>query len=95
MRVIVLACQVKSRQALLGARAGLCAGLAHPIILAACAGNADMVGRLHKVGDRVDDKMNLMGMFPTSPLLMMATSQRTASMSALLDAGALVDEADK
>lgn len=67
---------------------------AQPILLAAFAGNADMVGRLHKEGDRLDDKMNVLGMFPTSPLLMMATSQRTASVSALLDAGALVDEAD-
>ena len=42
----------------------------------------------------VDDKMNLLGMFPTSPLLMLATTHRTGSVRALLDAGAQVDEAD-
>ncbi len=67
---------------------------AHPIILAAFAGNTDVIDRLHKAGDRVDDRMNLIGMFPTSPLLMMATSHRTDSVRALLDAGAKVDEAD-
>jgi ankyrin repeat protein len=67
---------------------------AHPIILAAFAGNADIIGRLHQAGDRVDDKMNLLGMFPVTPLLMLATSHRTASVGALLDAGARVDEAD-
>ena len=53
-----------------------------------------MVERLHKAGYCFDDKMNLLGMFPTSPLLMVATSQRTASASALLDAGADVNEGD-
>jgi ankyrin repeat protein len=67
---------------------------AHPIILAAFAGNSGMIDRLHEAGDRVDDRMNLLGMFPVSPLLMLATSHRTDSARALLDAGARVDEAD-
>ena len=67
---------------------------AHPIILAAFAGNADIIGRLHQAGDRVDDRMNLLGMIPMTPLLMMATSHRTDAVRALLDAGAKVDEAD-
>ncbi len=65
-----------------------------PTILAAFAGNADVIARLHKAGDRVDDRMNLLGMFPATPLLMLATWHRTASVKALLDAGAPVDQAD-
>ena len=38
--------------------------------------------------------MNFLGMFPTSPLLEIATTHRTNAMRALLDAGATVDEAD-
>jgi ankyrin repeat protein len=67
---------------------------AHPILLAAFAGNAGILDRLHKAGDRVDDKMNLLGMFPVTPLLMLATTHQTDAVRALLDAGARVDEAD-
>jgi ankyrin repeat protein len=67
---------------------------ANPILLAAFAGNADIIGRLHKEGGSVDDKMNLLGMFPASPLLMLSTWHRTDAVRALLDAGARVDEAD-
>ena len=67
---------------------------AHPIILAAFAGNSGMIDRLHKAGDRVDDRMNLLGLFPVTPLLMLATWHRTDSVRALLDAGTRVDEAD-
>jgi len=65
-----------------------------PILLAAFAGNADIIDRLHKAGDRVDDKMNVVGMFPQSPLMMIATTHRTDAARALLDAGAQVDEVD-
>jgi ankyrin repeat protein len=65
---------------------------AHPIFLAAFAGNTDMVARLRKEGDRVDDKMNVLGMFPLTPLMMLATWHRTDAVRALLDAGARVDE---
>jgi ankyrin repeat protein len=67
---------------------------AHPIFLATFAGNADMVGRLRKEGDRVDDKMNVLGMFPLTPLMMLATWHRTDAIRALLDAGGRADETD-
>jgi len=67
---------------------------AHPIILAAFAGNADIISRLHKAGDRVDDRMNLLGMFPLTPMMLLATTPRTDSIRALLDNGAHVDEVD-
>jgi ankyrin repeat protein len=67
---------------------------AQPILLAAFAGNAGILDRLHKSGDRVDDKMNLLGMFPVTPLLMLATTHRTEAVRVLLDEGARVDEAD-
>jgi len=67
---------------------------AYPIFLAAVSGNADIIGRLHKAGDRLDDKMNLLGFIPMTPMLQLATMHRTDSVRALLDAGAKVDEAD-
>jgi ankyrin repeat protein len=67
---------------------------AYPIFLATFAGNADIVGRLHQLGDRVDDKMNLLGFITLTPMLALATSNRTEAVRALLDAGARVDEAD-
>lgn len=67
---------------------------AHPIFLASFAGNADIVSRLHQAGDRADDKMNLLGRFPATPLLALATWHRTEAARALLDAGAPVDQAD-
>jgi ankyrin repeat protein len=67
---------------------------ANPIFLATFAGNSDMVSRLRKEGDRVDDKMNMLGMFPLTPLMALATWHRTDAIRALLDAGAQVDEVD-
>ena len=67
---------------------------AHPIFLATFAGNGDIVDRLHKAGDRLDDKMNLLGQFPATPLLALATWHRAGAAGALLDAGAPVDQAD-
>ena len=67
---------------------------AYPTMLAAFAGNADVIARLHKQGDRVDDRMYLLGMFPMTPLMWLATTHRTESARALLDAGAHVDEVD-
>ncbi len=67
---------------------------ANPIFLATFAGNLDIVGRLRKEGDRVDDKMNVLGMFPLTPLMALATWHRTDAIRVLLDAGAQVDEAD-
>jgi ankyrin repeat protein len=67
---------------------------ASPTLLAAFAGNAEILDRLHREGDPVDAKMNLLGMFPVTPMLMLATTHRTDAVRALLDAGARVDEAD-
>ena len=43
------------------------------------SGSAGVIGRLRKEGDRVDDKMNLIGMFPTTPLLEVASTNLTDS----------------
>ncbi len=67
---------------------------AFPVMLAAMSGNSEIIGRLVKEGDRVDDKMNVVGFFPVTPMLVLATSHRTNCVSALLDAGAKVDEVD-
>jgi ankyrin repeat protein len=67
---------------------------AFPVMLAAFSGNSEIIARLHKEGDRVDDKMTFLGLAPITPLMEMATSHRTDSVRALLDAGGQVDEAD-
>jgi len=67
---------------------------AFPIFLAAFSGNSGIIARLHKEGDRVDDKMNVIGMFPATPLMQLTGSNRTASARALLDAGANADDID-
>jgi ankyrin repeat protein len=67
---------------------------AYPIFLAAYSGNTEIIGRLRREGDRLDDRMSLVGMLPLSPLLAVAGTYRTASVRALLDAGAKVDEVD-
>jgi ankyrin repeat protein len=67
---------------------------AFPIFLAAFSGNSDIIGRLRQEGDQVDDKMNVIGILPSTPLLFLATTHRLSSVRALLDAGANVDEAD-
>jgi ankyrin repeat protein len=67
---------------------------AFPIFLAAFSGNSTVIARLKQAGDHIDGRMNVIGMFPASPLLFLATSSRTESVTALLDAGAKVDETD-
>ncbi len=67
---------------------------AYPSLLAAFAGNVEILPRLRQAGDRVDDRMNLLGMFPATPILMLATWHRTDAVRALLDGGARVDDAD-
>jgi ankyrin repeat protein len=67
---------------------------ASPILLAGFAGNSEVLARLHEAGDRLDGKMSLGGMFPVTPLLILATTHRTGAVRALLDIGARVDEAD-
>ncbi|HZT33096.1 MAG TPA: ankyrin repeat domain-containing protein [Bryobacteraceae bacterium] len=67
---------------------------AYPTMLAALSGNQEILARLHKEGDRAEDKMNLLGMFPVTPLLAVATTHRTEAVRELLDIGAAVDEVD-
>jgi ankyrin repeat protein len=67
---------------------------AFPIMLAAFSGNSEIIGRLQREGDRVDDKMVFLGMFPETPLLELATTHRTDAVRALLDAGEKVNETD-
>jgi ankyrin repeat protein len=67
---------------------------AFPIFLATFSGNSGIVDRLHKEGDRLDDKMNVIGMSPLTPLMALATTHRTDAVRALLDAGANVAEVD-
>ena len=69
---------------------------AFPIFLAAFSGNSGMIiARLHKEGDRVDDKMNMHRLVPgDAPAGAGELTHRTGSVRALLDAGAKVDEAD-
>ncbi|HTB16589.1 MAG TPA: ankyrin repeat domain-containing protein [Bryobacteraceae bacterium] len=67
----------------------------YPTFLAAFSGNAGIIPRLHQEGDRVDDKITVVGMFPSTPMLELASTHRVDSVRALLDAGAQVDEADE
>ena len=67
---------------------------AFPIMLAAFSGNAGIIGRLQKAGDRVDDKMNFLGFLPETPLLVLAGTDLTGAARALFDAGGKVDEVD-
>ena len=65
---------------------------AFPIFLAAFAGNADIIPRLVRAGDRVDDKMTVIGLAPITATMFIVPSERVESIRALLDAGAKVDE---
>jgi ankyrin repeat protein len=65
---------------------------AFPIMLAAFSGSSEIIGRLYKEGDRLDDKMILLGIFSTTPLLQLVTTHRIDSVRALLDLGAKVNE---
>lgn len=68
---------------------------AYPVLLAAFAGNSGIIGRLHREGDRLDDRMNVLGMFPYTPMMMLATAARVDEVRTLLDLGAAVDEMDR
>jgi ankyrin repeat protein len=67
---------------------------AFPIFLAAIAGNTEIIPRLVRAGDRLDDKMVVVGLSPTTAAVFVAQSERVDSIRALLDAGAKVDETD-
>ena len=53
-----------------------------------------MIDRLRRAGDSVDNTMYLLGRIPITPMMLVATTHRTESLRALLDAGARVDETD-
>jgi ankyrin repeat protein len=67
---------------------------ASTLALAAFAGDSRILPRLNTAGDALDNKMNLAGMFPVTPLLLLAGTHRTDAARALLDAGALADQTD-
>jgi ankyrin repeat protein len=62
--------------------------------LAGFSGNAEMIQRLVRSGDRIDDKMIVLGVNPVTAPVFLAQTERVESMRALLDAGVNVDEAD-
>ena len=67
---------------------------AFPIFLAAYSGNTEIIPRLVRAGDRIDDKMVVLGMAPITATMFVVQSERVDSIRALLDAGAKVDETD-
>lgn len=68
---------------------------AFPTFLAAFAGNTEIIPRLVREGDRLDDQMVVLGIFPAIPLLFIAPTHRTSSAGALIQAGAKVDQTDR
>ena len=67
---------------------------ASPLFLAALAGNASILARLIQAGDRIDNKMYVLGMSPVTATMFVSQTERADSLRALLDAGARVDETD-
>jgi ankyrin repeat protein len=67
---------------------------AFPLFLAAFSGNTEIIPRLVRAGDRLDQKMNVFGMFPTTVTMFLAPTEHVDAVRALLDAGAKVDETD-
>jgi len=67
---------------------------ASPLVLASVAGNAEIVPRLCQAGDRIDNKMVLLGSFPATPLLSAVFFRDMALARALLNAGAAADQPD-
>ena len=67
---------------------------AFPIMLAAFSDNASIIDRLHRAGDRTDDKMILLGLFQITPMIQLAGTDKVASARALVDAGANVNDVD-
>jgi ankyrin repeat protein len=68
---------------------------ASPLFLAAYAGNADILRTLRDAGDKVDDKMLLIGTIPVTPLVGASLLGKTSVVRALLDIGAAVDKPEE
>lgn len=67
---------------------------ASPLVLAALAGNAEVLPRLRDAGNDPNARMMVLGLFPISPLIGAAGFDDVAVTRALLDCGAAVDSAD-
>jgi ankyrin repeat protein len=67
---------------------------AHPLFLAAYAGNSTSLGKLHKAGDKLDDIMVLIGTSSVSPLVAVSRFGNERVGRALLALGANVDGTD-
>jgi ankyrin repeat protein len=67
---------------------------ASPIFIAALSGNAEIIPRLVRAGDSIDNKMVVLGIFPVTATMFVAQAGGVDSVRALLDAGAKVDETD-
>jgi ankyrin repeat protein len=67
---------------------------ASPLMLASFGGNADIIGRLIQAGARLDEKMLIFGVFPSTPTANAIGFGDLPTIRALLDAGADPDEAD-
>ncbi|PWU09594.1 MAG: hypothetical protein C5B51_05960 [Terriglobia bacterium] len=67
---------------------------ASTMVLASMSGNSEILKRLVAGGDRLQDKMLFLGMFPATPPMAVAGMNRPQTMAALLDAGGPVDETD-
>ncbi len=83
-----------------GAEVGMAKGAgaplfhASPMMLAAYAGNSEILPRLREAGDTVNTKMTLLGLAPVAPLIGVIAFGKPAVVRALLDCGEPVDEAD-
>ncbi len=67
---------------------------ASALFLATYSNNVEILPRLLREGDSLDQKMLLVGMFPQSPMLSLPTTSNTATAATLLGLGANVNEVD-
>jgi ankyrin repeat protein len=67
---------------------------ASPFVLAATAGNAEILPRLRGAGDKVDAAMLLLGSFPSTGLQVAVFFGDIATTRAALDCGASIDQPD-
>jgi ankyrin repeat protein len=67
---------------------------ASPFVLAASAGNYEILPRLREAWDKVDAAMLLLGSFPTTGLQLAVFFGDIATTGAVLDCGALIDQPD-
>ena len=68
---------------------------AYPLFLAAYAGNAKVLKRLHDGGDSITDGVALLGTRPSAPLVGAIKLGHAAVVRALLDLGAPIDQGEQ